>query len=101
LQSLLLNFILNLSFLSFAEELTRENQQRIIIPHLLQITEGLIQMITQNSNNQIGTLTMETLVTILAVDDKFVETIEAKVSPLAIALFIKNTNGLRNDSLSI
>lgn len=93
MQSLLLNFILNLSFVSFAEELTRENQQRIIIPHLLQITEGLIQMITQNSNNQIGTLTMETLVTILAVDDKFVETIEAKVSPLAIALFIKNTNG--------
>lgn len=50
-------------------------------------------MITQNANNQIGTLTLETLVSVLGVDEKFVETIESKVSPLAIALFIKNTNG--------
>lgn len=50
-------------------------------------------MIVQNSGNQIATLTMETLVTVLAVDDKFVESVEAKVSPLAIALFVKNTNG--------
>lgn len=65
----------------------------MLIPHLGQITDGLIQMIIQNSGNQIGTLTMETLVMVLSVDDKFVESIESKVSPLAIALFIKNTNG--------
>ena len=51
-------------------------------------------MIVQNSGSQIATLTMETLVTVLAVDDKFVESVEAKVSPLAIALFVKNTNGI-------
>lgn len=50
-------------------------------------------MIIQNSGNQIATLTMETLVTVLGVDEKFVESVESKVSPLAIALFIKNTNG--------
>jgi len=49
-------------------------------------------MIIQNSNNQIGTLTMETLITVLQVDQQFVASIEAKVTPLAIALFIKNTN---------
>lgn len=35
---------------------------------------------------------METLVTVLSVDQQFVGTIEAKVTPLAIALFLKNTN---------
>lgn len=69
-----------------------ENQQHLIIPHLPQITDGLIQMITQNSTNQIGTLSMETLVTILGVNEEFVATVESKVSPLAIALFLKNTN---------
>ena len=83
---------------SFADELTAENQQQILLPHLGQITDGLIQMIVQNSGNQIATLTMETLVTVLSVDEKFVESVEAKVSPLAIALFIKNTNGIINVS---
>ena len=69
-----------------------ENQQSILIPHLLQITEGLVQMITQNANNQIGTLTMETLVSVLNVDEQFLDSVESKVSPLAIALFLKNTN---------
>lgn len=80
--------------ISFADELVNENQQQILVPHLGQITEGLVQMIIQNQSNQIGTLTMETLVTVLQVDEKFVESVEAKVSPLAIALFIKNTNGM-------
>lgn len=35
---------------------------------------------------------METLITVLQVDQQFVASIEAKVTPLAIALFIKNTN---------
>jgi hypothetical protein len=52
-----------------------------------------MQMIMQNSSNEIGTLTMETLVTVLTIDDEFVATIEQKISPLAIALFIKNTSG--------
>jgi hypothetical protein len=79
---------------SFTEELTNENQQSILIPHLTQIVEGLVHMITQNSTNQIGTLTMETLCTVLTVDEQFLDTVESKVSPLAIALFLKNTNGL-------
>ena len=57
-----------------------------------QLTEGLIQMIIHNASNQIGTLTMETLITVLQVDQQFVATIEPKVTPLAIALFLKNTN---------
>jgi len=64
------------------------------MPHLAQITEGLIQMITQNSTNQIGYLTMETLLTVLGINEEYVGTIEAKICPFAIALFIKNTNGL-------
>ena len=78
---------------SFCEEFTNENQQSLLVPHLPQLCEGLVQMISQNSTNQIGTLTMETLVTVLGIDEKFVGSVEAKISPLAIALFIKNTNG--------
>ena len=72
-----------------------EQKQDIVIPHLPRITDGLIHMITQNAANQVGSLTMETLVTVLGVDEKFVAAIEPKVAPLAIALFLKNTNGKR------
>ena len=82
--------------LSFCEELMNEQKQSIVVPHLPAITDGLIQMITQNAANQVGSLTMETLVTVLGVDEKFVATIEPKVAPLAIALFLKNTNGERS-----
>jgi hypothetical protein len=78
---------------SFTEELTNENQQSILVPHLLPITEGLVHMITQNATNQIGTLSIETLCTVLSVDEQFLDSVESKVSPLAIALFLKNTNG--------
>ena len=49
-------------------------------------------MITQNVTNQVGSLTMETLITVLSIDEQFVLSVESKVSPLAIALFLKNTN---------
>jgi hypothetical protein len=62
------------------------------MPHLPQFIEGLVQMITQNSTNEIGTLTIETLITVLSIDDQFVANVESKLSPLAIALFLKNTN---------
>ena len=58
-----------------------------------QLTEGLLQMIMQNTTNQIGTLSMETLINVLSIDEQFVASVEAKVTPLAIALFLKNTNG--------
>ncbi len=76
----------------FIEELTAENQQAILLPHLPQITEGLVQMLTQNSTNQIGFLTMETLIVVLGIDESFVASMEHKLSPIAIALFLKNIN---------
>ena len=78
---------------SFVDELSNDNQQAILLPHLASITEGLVHMITQNASNQIGTLTMETLVTVLQVDEQFVDSVESKISPLAIALFLKSTTG--------
>ena len=79
---------------SFANELTNENQQHLLTPHLPQIVDGLIQMLSHNSANQRGTLTMETLVIVLSIDEQFVGSVESKISPLAIALFLKNTNGI-------
>jgi hypothetical protein len=49
-------------------------------------------MISQNSTNQIGYLTLETLLVVLGVNEEFVGSIENKICPFAIALFIKNTN---------
>ena len=62
------------------------------MPHLPQLTDGLIQLTTENPANEIGTLTMETLVTVLAIDEQFVAASEHKLTPLAIALFLKNTS---------
>merc|ERR1719468_230799 len=80
------------SIYCFCEELSNENEHSILVPHLQQITEGLIQIIIQNATNQIGFLTMETLLKVLSVDEQFVGNIETKISPFLIALFIKNTS---------
>jgi importin-9 len=80
------------SIYCFCEELSNENQEQILVPHLAQIIDGLIQMISQNSTNQIGYLTLETLLVVLGVNEEFVGSIENKICPFAIALFIKNTN---------
>ncbi len=83
----------------FSEELTTLNQQSRLVPHLPRITEGLIQLITQNPTNQIGFLTMETLISILSVDETFLDSIEAKLSPIAIALFLKNNTDPMQNSI--
>lgn len=79
------------SIYCFCEELSNENQEAIIIPHLPQIFDGLINMISQNSTNQIGYLSMETLLNALSINEEYVGTIESKICPFVIALFIKNT----------
>lgn len=48
-------------------------------------------MISQNSTNQIGYLTLETLLNALSINEEYVGTIESKICPFVIALFIKNT----------
>lgn len=50
-------------------------------------------MVSHNSTNQIGTLALDTLACVLCIDEEFVGTIEVKISPLIIALFLKNTSG--------
>jgi hypothetical protein len=78
---------------NFCEELTNNaTKANLLVAHLPQLAEGLIHMIMQNANNQIGSLSMETLITVLQVDQQFVASIEPKITPLAIALFLKNTN---------
>ena len=74
--------------------MTDETKQPILVAYLPQIGEGLIQMITENLSNPIGALALETLGIVLSIDEKFVVAIESKVSPLAIAIFIKQANGL-------
>lgn len=80
-------------YCSFCEELTDETKQPILIAYLPQIGEGLIQMITENVNNPIGALALETLAIALSIDEKFVDQVENKVAPLSIALFLKHANG--------
>lgn len=74
--------------------MTDATKQPILVAYLPQIGEGLIQMITENINNPIGALALETLGIVLSIDENFVVLIENKVSPLSIAIFLKHANGM-------
>jgi len=42
---------------------------------------------------------METLIAVLGLDEAFVDTVEAKLSPIAIALFLKNNTDPMQNSI--
>jgi hypothetical protein len=79
--------------ISFCFELGDDVKKQVLNVYLPKITDGLIKLITENATNQIGTITLDTLAIVLTVDEKFIETCEAKVVPLAIAMFLKYANG--------
>jgi len=83
----------------FCDELTSLGEQARLVPHLPRLTDGLLQLITQNPTNQIGFLTMETLIAVLGLDEAFVDAVEAKLSPIAIALFLKNNTDPMQNSI--
>lgn len=72
----------------FCEYLKNCGTTQILFNFLPNIMEGLLSITTQFSSNVLA-LSLETLIVVLAIDDNFTASVEAKVTPLTIAVFLK------------
>ncbi|CAI9717889.1 importin-9-like isoform X1 [Octopus vulgaris] len=72
----------------FCEHLKNTGTTQLLFNFLPNIMEGLLTITTQFSSNVLA-LTLETLILVLAIDDNFTASVECKVTPLTIAVFLK------------
>lgn len=72
----------------FCEYLNSHNQASQLSPYLAAFTEGLISLSTSFSSDVLA-LAMEALSIVIAVDPQFTHTVENRVSPITIAVFLK------------
>ncbi|XP_055510701.1 importin-9 [Leucoraja erinacea] len=75
----------------YCDQLKISDCTRVIQPCLPSILDGLIQLATQFSS-EVLTLVMETLCVVCTVDPAFTISVENKVCPLTIAIFLKYSN---------
>lgn len=74
----------------FCEHLQSNNSTHALQPYLQNMMEGLLA-IAQQFSSEVLALCLETLCVVLAVDKDFTASYESKVTPLAIAVFLKYT----------
>lgn len=72
----------------FCGHLNNHNQSSQLAPFLAPFTDGLISLSTQFSSDVLA-LAIEALSVVITVDPQFTQTVENRVSPLAIAVFLK------------
>uniref|UniRef100_A0A4D5RS71 Putative importin 9 n=1 Tax=Ixodes scapularis TaxID=6945 RepID=A0A4D5RS71_IXOSC len=72
----------------FCEYLNNNNQSSQLTPFLAPFAEGLITLSTQFSSDVLA-LAMEALSIVIAVDPQFTHSVENRVSPITIAVFLK------------
>ncbi|KAL1416150.1 hypothetical protein MTO96_006416 [Rhipicephalus appendiculatus] len=72
----------------FCQHLNDHNQSSQLTPFLAPFTDGLISLSTQFSSDVLA-LAIEALSIVITVDPQFTQTVENRVSPLAIAVFLK------------
>ncbi|XP_076333062.1 importin 9 [Tachypleus tridentatus] len=75
----------------FCDHLKTSNQTSVIGPYLAPIMEGLLSLATQYSSEVLA-LAMEAIQIVLSIDKDFTATVEGKVFPLAIAVFLKHSS---------
>uniref|UniRef100_A0A4W3IWF5 Importin 9 n=1 Tax=Callorhinchus milii TaxID=7868 RepID=A0A4W3IWF5_CALMI len=75
----------------YCDQLKISDCTHILQPFLPSILEGLIHLATQFSS-EVLTLVMETLCVVCTVDPAFTTSVESKVCPLTIAIFLKYSN---------
>lgn len=75
----------------FCEYLKSANQVNVIMPFLTPITEGLVTLSIQFSN-EVLSLVMEAISIVLSIDPEFTASIESRVTPLVIAAFLKHNS---------
>ncbi|PIK58812.1 putative importin-9 [Apostichopus japonicus] len=72
----------------FCEQLKVSESTSILLPFLEPILIGLVQLATQYGQDILA-LVLETIGVVLTIDENFTATVEPKVGPLSIALFLK------------
>ncbi|XP_041347809.1 importin-9-like [Gigantopelta aegis] len=77
------------SVFGFCDHLKTSNNTQLLVPFLSNILDGLITIATQFSAEVLG-LCIETLTVVISVDPTFTASHESKLSPLAIAVFLKH-----------
>lgn len=81
------------SFLpSYCDQLKISESTHVLQPFLPSILDGLIHLATQFSSEVLN-LVMETLCIVCTVDPGFTASVENKICPFTIAIFVKYSNG--------
>ncbi|XP_069141482.1 importin-9-like isoform X2 [Argopecten irradians] len=73
---------------SYCNHFKNKNDTQLLLPFLPNIVEGLVSIATQYSSDVLS-LCLETLAVVLSVDKGFTASVESKVTPLTIAVFLK------------
>lgn len=77
---------------SYCDQLKASESTHVLQPFLPGILDGLIHLAAQFSS-EVLSLVMETLCTVCTVDPAFTASVESKVCPFTIAVFLKYSNG--------
>ncbi|CAN0065045.1 unnamed protein product [Lampetra planeri] len=75
----------------YCDQLKQAGSVQVLRPFLPAVVEALVQLATHFTSDVL-TLVMETLCVVCSVDADFTSSVEAKVCPLTIALFLKYSN---------
>ncbi|XP_077981531.1 importin-9-like [Glandiceps talaboti] len=72
----------------FCDHLKTSNNTQILVPYLAHIVDGLVALAVE-FHSEVLALVMETLCIVVTIDKAFTVSVESKVAPLTIALFLK------------
>ncbi|GFY70331.1 importin-9 [Trichonephila inaurata madagascariensis] len=75
----------------FCDHLKTTEYVNLLIPYLAPITEGLISLAVQFSSEVLA-LVLESISIIITIDENFTAQYENKISPIAIAVFLKHNS---------
>lgn len=82
-----------LSLSSYCDQLKVSESTHVLQPFLPSILDGLIHLAAQFSSEVLN-LVMETLCIVCTVDPEFTASMESKICPFTIAIFLKYSNGM-------
>lgn len=83
---------------SYCDQLKISESTHVLQPFLPSILDGLIHLATQFSSEVLN-LVMETLCIVCTVDPVFTASVENKICPFTIAIFLKYSNGMRSSCI--
>lgn len=87
------NSELYISLSSYCDQLKVSESTYVLQPFLPSILDGLIHLAAQFSSEVLN-LVMETLCIVCTVDPEFTASVENKICPFTIAIFLKYSNGM-------